>query len=327
MICGWLLDCFFSPGFGRRGSVNLEEKFKLYLGTENAFSFNSGRSALMAILDSLDIKEGDEVLLQAFTCNSAVNPILERGAKPVFVDIDDTLNLDPVDLQRKITSKSKAVMIQHTFGWPAQIEEIQNITKKQNLYLIEDAAHSLGAKYKGKFCGTFGDAAFFSFGRDKIISSVFGGMAVTTNYAIAQKIVRFREKLDYPSACWISQQLVHPVLMKMQSGANFSLSVLFLGKMLLGIFHKLWILSKAVYKEEKRGEVSSHFPKLMPTALALLAENQFKKAGKVQRTSQRVSSVLSERVNKRFLFAFSQNYRKNKSGFYALSDFNSRKYR
>ena len=81
----------------------LEEEFKNYLGVKFAFSFNSGRSALMAIFNALRIKENDEVLLQAFTCNSAVNPILNLGAKPVYIDIDETLNLDPNDLKKKIT--------------------------------------------------------------------------------------------------------------------------------------------------------------------------------------------------------------------------------
>ena len=85
-------------------AAQLEEEFKKYLGVRYAVSFNSGRSALMAILDSLGIQEGDEVLLQSFTCNAAVNPILERKAKPVFVDIDDTLNIDPEDFKRKINA-------------------------------------------------------------------------------------------------------------------------------------------------------------------------------------------------------------------------------
>jgi len=257
-------------------STKLEEEFKKYLGIKYAISFNSGRSALIAILNSLGLEKDSEVLLQAFTCNAAVNPILNKGAKPVFVDVDDTLNLNPDDLKKKITPESKAVMIQHTFGWPARIEEILKITKKNNLYLIEDCAHSLGAKYKGKFCGTFGDAAFFSLGRDKIISSIFGGMAVTNNDKIAEKIKEFRKKIDYPSNFWIFQQLLHPVLTNYLVLPAYGLNAN-LGRIFLGIFHKLSILSKAVYKKEKRGKIPGYFPKRLPDALANLALNQFKK--------------------------------------------------
>jgi len=254
----------------------LEEEFKKYFGVKYAISFNSGRSALMAILDALEIKKDDEILIQAFTCNSAVIPILNRGAKPIFVDVDDTLNLAPEDLTKKITQRSKAVMIQHTFGWPAQIEEINKIAKANNLYLIEDGAHSLGAKYKGKFCGTFGDAAFFSFGRDKIISSIFGGMAITINQKIGEGIKEFRDKLDYPSNSWIFQQLLHPIFVNYLILPAYGLNQL-LGRILLGFFHQLQILSKAVYKNEKKGEIPQCFPKCLPNALAILALNQFKK--------------------------------------------------
>ncbi len=253
----------------------LEEKFKEYLEVRHSSSFNSGRSALMAILEALGIREGDEVLLQGFTCNSAVIPILERKAKPVFVDVDDNLNLDPKDLEKKITSKSKAVMIQHTFGWPAKIGEILEITKRHNLLLIEDCAHSLGAKYEGKFCGTFSDAAFFSLGRDKIISSVFGGMVVTNNDSFAKKIERFKERLDYPSGFWVFQQLLHPILVNYLVLPAYRFPNL--GKVLLVFFQKIKILSKAVHWQEKKGKIPKYFPKKLPNALAILALNQLKK--------------------------------------------------
>lgn len=254
----------------------LEEEFKKYLGVRHAFSFNSGRSAFLAILKVLGIGEGDEVLLQGFTCNAVVNPILERGAEPVFVDVDETINMDPEDLKKKITPRATAVIVQHNFGWPAKIDKISRIAKKHNLFLIEDVAHSLGAKFKGKFCGTFGDAAFFSFGRDKIISSVFGGMAVTNNKELGKKIKEFQDKLDYPSNSWIFQQLLHPILINYLVMPAYGLAPNF-GRVLLGVFHKLSILSKAVYREEKTGKIPQYFPKRLPNVLAILALNQFKK--------------------------------------------------
>ena len=279
----------------RPRSVGLEEEFKRYLGVKYAISFNSGRSALMAILDSLDIKKDDEVLLQGFTCNSAVNPILAKGAKPVFVDVVDTINMDPEDLKKKITSKSKIAMIQHTFGWPAQIDEILKIAKQNNLFLVEDCAHSLGAKYKGKFCGTFGDVAFFSFGRDKIISSVFGGLAVTNNEEIGERIKNFRVKCDFPSNFWIFQQLLHPILVNYLVLPAYGLNQHF-GRIILGLFHKLSILSKAVYKKEKKGEIPKYFPKRFPNALATLALNQFKKLEKFNDHRRKTASFYEKEL-------------------------------
>ena len=295
------------PGGRREGrSPSIEEEFEKYLGVKYAISFNSGRSALMAILDALDIKKDDEILLQAFTCNSAINPILNRGVKPVFIDVDETINLDPNDLKKKITSKSKAVMIQHTFGWPAKIEEISKISKENNLFLIEDCAHSLGAKYSPpqvsskfgrvkKFCGTFGDAAFFSFGRDKIISSIFGGMAVTKNEKIGERIKEFREKLDFPSNSWIFQQLLHPILIHFLILPAYGLNQYF-GRFSIGFLHQISILSKGVYKREKEGKIPKYFPKKLPNALATLALNQFRKLEKFNEHRRKVASFYEKEL-------------------------------
>jgi len=277
----------------------LEEEFKKYFKVDFAVSFNSGRSAFLAILDALDIKKGNEVLLQAFTCNSVVNPILNRGATPIFVDINETLNLDSKDLKKKITEKSKAVIVQHTFGWPANLDEILKICRENNLILIEDCAHSLGAEYKGKKIGTFGEAAFFSFGRDKVISSVFGGMAVTNNYKIGKRLRGFQEKLNFPSNFWIFQQLLHPILINYLILPAYGVNQ-YLGKIILGLFHKFSILSKAVYKKEKIGEIPKYFPKKLPNILSLLVLNQFKKLEKYNQHRRKISQIYQENLRDKF---------------------------
>lgn len=277
----------------------LEETFQHYFQTDYAVSFNSGRSAFLAILEALDIKEGDEIILQAFTCNAAVNPILARKAKPVYADIDKTLNLDPDDLKKKITKNTKAVIIQHTFGWPAQIDRILKIAKENNLYLIEDCAHSLGAKFKGKLCGTFGDASFFSFGRDKIISSVFGGMAITKNKEIGERIKNFQESLSFPSDFWIFQQLLHPILINYLVLPAYGINQ-YLGRFFLGFFHQTAVLSKGVYKKEKKGIISRHFPKKFPDALAVLALNQFQKLERFNQHRRETAKIYQENLKKKF---------------------------
>jgi len=255
----------------------LESEFKKYLGVKNVISFNSGRSSFLAILKSLGLKAGDEILLQAFTCNAVPNPIIWSGFRPVYVDCDEkTFNIDIEDLKRKITERSRAVVVQHTLGLPADLDEIFKICQKNNLILIEDCAHSLGAEYKGKKVGTFGNVSFFSFSRDKVISSVYGGMVATNNEDLARKIKDYYEKLDYPSNFWISQQLLHPILMEYVILPTYSI----FGKYLLILFQWLHILSKAVHWTEKRGRKPDYFPKRLPNALASLALNQFKRLDK-----------------------------------------------
>ena len=276
--------------------LETENWFKNYLGIDNTISFNSGRSALLAILDSLNLKDGDEILLQGFTCNAAVNPILKSKAKPVFVDIDDSLNINPDDLLKKITSKSKVVIVQHTFGWPAQMDKIFKIARDNNLFIIEDCAHSLGAEYDGKLCGTLGDAAFFSFGRDKVVSSIFGGLAVIKDNQLADKVRLFQKSIDYPSYLWIFQQLMHPFLTNCIVIPIYGLNA-FLGRMVLGFLHLFSILSKAVYKKEKRGEFADKFPKKFPNALAVLTLNQLKKLEEFNKHRQEISDFYKKELS------------------------------
>ncbi|MFZ2390519.1 MAG: DegT/DnrJ/EryC1/StrS family aminotransferase [Minisyncoccales bacterium] len=259
---------------GKKATKDLERMFRNYFGFKNAFSFNSGRSSLIAILKAMEIGKGDEVILQAFTCNAAVNPIIYVGATPVFADIDESLNISPDDVVKKITKKTKAIMIQHTFGYPGDIDEIRKICMANNLYLIEDCAHALGAKYKDSFCGSFGDASFFSFGRDKVISSVYGGMVTVNNDVLLEKVSHFQKEINYPSCFWTLQQLLHPILMNkiILPLYNFKL-----GRGLLALFLNLNILSKAVTSKENQGELPNYFPERMPNELAFLAMNQLKK--------------------------------------------------
>jgi len=280
------LKLLFQPWRWKRESAEdrplpteLEEEFKKYLGVKYAFAFNSGRSALMATLSSVALAKEDEILLQAFTCNAAVNPILWSGLKPVFVDVDErTFNIDVADLKRKITQRSRVVMVQHTFGLPADLDEILEICQKNNLILIEDCAHSLGATYKGKKVGTFGKAAFLSFSRDKVISSVYGGMAVTNDDTLAKKIRDFQNEIGCPSYFWIFQQLLHPILMNYFILPTYSFFRL--GKTALSCFQWFKILSKAVHWKEKRGKKPGYFPKRLPNTLSELALNQSKKLEK-----------------------------------------------
>lgn len=273
----------------------LEEEFKKYFNVKYAFSFNSGRSSLFAILKSLNLKEKDEILIQSFTCNAVANPIIWNKLKPIYVDSNkDDFNINIFDLEKKITSKSKIVIVQHTFGLPADLDSIIKICKENNLILIEDCAHCLGAKYKNKLVGTFGDFAFFSFSRDKVISSVYGGMVIINSSEYGENLKKIRDQFPFPSYYFIFQQLIHPILLNFIVLPTYNLFKI--GKVLLIFFQNTKILSKAVHKKEKRGEMPNYFPKKMPNGLAILALNQFKKIEKFNSHRKKIAEIYYEKL-------------------------------
>lgn len=273
----------------------LEDKFQNYLGVKYAISFDSGRSGFYAILKCLGIKDYDEVILQSFTTVALPNAIIWRGAKPVYIDIDEyTYNIDPGKIEEKITDKTKVIIVQHTFGNPAEMDRIMEIAKKYNLYLIEDCAHSLSAEYKNKKTGTFGDAAFFSFGRDKVISSVAGGMVITNNQELGRKIKEFRDQMPYPEKSLIIKQLLHPVVTFKALHTYYLFNI---GKVAMFIFSNLGILTKAYSKEEKNGEKPKIFPAKMPNALAEIALHQMKLIDKFNDHRIEIANLYNEKLS------------------------------
>ena len=163
------------------------------IGKKYAVAFNSGTSALHAILLAYGIKQGDEVIVPSFTFIATANSVLFVGAEPVFADIEeDTYGLDPEDVKKKITDRTKVVMPIHYGGLPCHIRELKEIAEDYKLLLIEDAAESIGAKVDGKPVGSFGDAAMFSFCGNKVITTGEGGMIATDQRDIYEKLKLIR---------------------------------------------------------------------------------------------------------------------------------------
>ena len=173
----------------------------LNIPPQDVLLFWKGRVALYAILKAIGIKEGDEVILPAFTCVVAVNPIIYLGAKPVYVDVDPmTYNLNPLKIEKKITAKTKAILAQNTFGLAPDLDKIFKIANKHDLKIIEDCAHGFGGFYKGKPNGTIADVSFFSTQWNKPFSTGLGGFAVTKNPEIAENLRIMEKSFARPSA-------------------------------------------------------------------------------------------------------------------------------
>jgi len=159
-----------------------------YVGVKYALAMNSGTSALHVVLAAHDIGEGDEVIVPSFTFIATANAPLFVGAKPVFAEIEgDTYGLDPGDVERKIAPRTRAIMPIHFGGSPCYIEELEQIARKHDLILIEDAAESLGAMVNGKKVASFGDSAILSFCAPKVITMGEGGMILTNSRDVYEK--------------------------------------------------------------------------------------------------------------------------------------------
>ncbi len=178
---------------GGKRVQEFEELLASYTGSRYAIAVNSGTAALQAALYALDIKQGDEVLIPSFTFVATANAVVSVGARPVFVDVlSSNYTMDPEDLRKKITKKSRAVIPVHLYGNFAHMNEISEMTNKHNLDVIEDAAQSLGTTYKNKQSGTFSRLGCFSMYAAKVVTAGEGGAIVTNEKVLYEKLRKIR---------------------------------------------------------------------------------------------------------------------------------------
>lgn len=170
-----------------------EESFANYMGTKHALAVSSGTAALRVALAALDIGPGDEVITQSFTFVATVEAIVESGATPICGEIDDSLNLDPNNLEQLITSKTKAVIVVHMLGVPANLPRIIEICERNNVRLIEDTAWGCGGKLNGKALGTWGDIGAFSFDFAKTMTTGEGGMLTFQSSRVFEKAAAWHD--------------------------------------------------------------------------------------------------------------------------------------
>lgn len=172
---------------------DFEAKWSKYFGCKHSVSVNSASSAIQIALGALDIKNGDEVIVSPYSMSVSATAPLMWGATPVFADIDPNhYNMTPESIKSKITSKTKAIIVVHIFGCPADMDEIMAVARENNIKVIEDASQSPGAIYKGKKAGTIGDIGVFSLNVHKHIQSGEGGVCVTDNDELAVRLQLLR---------------------------------------------------------------------------------------------------------------------------------------
>lgn len=183
-------DCLDSTWISSKGQyVDLfEESFARYTGANHALTVSNGTVAIHLALVTLGVGPGAEVLVPTLTYIASVNTIVHAGATPVFVDsLRDTWQLDPDDVRRRITPKTRAIMVVHLYGYPCDMSAIMEIAREHGLFVIEDCAEAFGARIDGRHVGTFGDVSTFSFFGNKTVTTGEGGMLTTNDATLAER--------------------------------------------------------------------------------------------------------------------------------------------
>lgn len=191
----YVLDCIDSTWISSAGKyiVAFEESFAKFCGTKHAIATNNGTTALHLALVAMGLQPGDEVLIPTVTYIATANAVRYCGAVPVLVDVcPDTMNIDPADLQRHLTPKTKGIIPVHLYGHPAEMGPIMEFAKANGLFVLEDAAEAHGAEYLGRKVGTFGECSTFSFFGNKIVTTGEGGMITTDDDELAAKLRLYR---------------------------------------------------------------------------------------------------------------------------------------
>lgn len=185
-----ILDGWWSGG---RYTKEFQDDFAQFVGIKHALACNSGSSANLLAVSALELDKGSEVITPLCTFPTTLNPIIQCGLVPVFVDVDDTFNINTKILRQARSDKTRLIIIPHTLGNPCNMDDIVDICSEYDLRLIEDCCDALGAKYNNKYVSSFGDLATFSFYPAHHMTTGEGGMVVTNNSDLAKKVRSYRD--------------------------------------------------------------------------------------------------------------------------------------
>ncbi len=249
-------------------------EFAKWNGSRYAFAFMGGRVALSACIHALDLKEGDEVIVPAYTCVVVPNAFRYAGVTVVYSDIElDTYGLDVTQLEDKITPRTRAIVLQHLYGIVCRdYEAILDFAMRHGLKVIEDCAHSTGAEYKGMKVGNRGDVAFYSSNRAKVFSTVEGGIAVTSDELLCDRLKAYYDKASFPDGKLIDK-LLHNVLLDFYSCRHPKRHILRQWAYIM--YGDKWHYSTS--QDELEGRMPVNYVAKMPAPLASLGLDQLKK--------------------------------------------------
>ena len=282
----------------------LEQELKNYLNANDSqlHTFYNGRSALYYALKQLKWDNHTEILVSAYTCVSVVNTIIQAWYKPVYVDIDESLNINIEDIKQKITTNTKAIIVQHTFWNPADMYRFSNFAQSNDLVLIEDCAHALWAELWNKKLGTFGDMAIFSTWRDKVISSVTWWFLLINNPDFFT---------DKPKLIPVSRKLaIQNLLYNIIAYLSWKTYDIFLWKLIMYMANKLKLIPPILTPNEKACNFDIFYYKL-PNSLAYLARRQLRQLDKINKHRQKLAKDYKLKLKWKYEFVKELEHSKN----------------
>lgn len=206
----YILECIETGWISSEGPFirKFEQQFAARVGRKHGVAVTNGTAAIDAAVEALDIGQGDEVILPAFTIISCITQIVRSGAVPALVDSDPlTWNMDVSQIEAKITPRTKAIMVVHTYGLPVDMDPVLDIARRHGLRIIEDAAEMHGQSYRGRPCGSFGDISTFSFYPNKHVTTGEGGMIVTDDDELAEACRSLRNLCFQPKRRFVHERL------------------------------------------------------------------------------------------------------------------------
>lgn len=290
------LKILFQPWKWRKGkdTTKLRQRLKKRFFSEKSdiYFYLTGRCALYHFVKSLNLSEGDEVILQAFTCEAVVLPILEQKLTPIYIDInteDFSMNLS--DLQKKLTPKAKVLILQHSFGiTPQYRSKIIEFAKKNKLIVLEDLAHGFDTDlFNTK---TMKTSLLLSFGRSKPLSGVFGGAIVTNNKQISEYLLKIEKNQQYPSMLFMFKMVLYKalsVLIKLTYP-------IYVGKIIHFVANYLHLLLPEISKKEKKGELDQTYIKAFPNISALFTLQQLNRFNDVSRRRLQITKYYQDKL-------------------------------
>lgn len=257
-------------------------------------TFSSGRVALAAILNALKIGPGDEVVVPGYTCVAVPNPIIYRGAVPIYADINKaTLNQSWGTISKTISPRTRAVLVQHTFGIPVDVEPIVRECRARGIFIVEDCTHAIGATLHGRLVGTFGDAAFFSSEQTKVISTGAGGFSLTSQVHLADAIETFQESCAWPTPAATRRSLAYVARLGLFEHPNLeSLHLAF-----HYYFDRIgWFSAPVTTDEEFRSLKPDGFERRMSNAIARVALRQIASLPRNLAHRRRIAAIYDRRL-------------------------------